>query len=156
MIMVQENTALKNITYEWQKKMKTRPIFFLQSLLSLLVRVATSMCWMKSRRKAFGKKASVWADAPWRSKQEHQIYRSPFTKRSVERHQKMCRYEYLNSRLASKKKPVLHKQYGCGGTSIRRHGKEDAQVTERRRGLPCCCWKMWSWVPLCLRIASHG
>ena len=27
MIMVQENTALKNITYEWQKKMKTRHIF---------------------------------------------------------------------------------------------------------------------------------
>lgn len=57
--------------------------------------------------------------------------------------------------LASKKKPVLHKQYECGGTSIRRHGKEDAQVAERRRGLPCCCYKMWDWVTAILRIASH-
>ena len=48
--------------------------------------------------------------------------------------------------LASKKKPVLHKQYGCGGTSIRRHGKEDAQVAERRCGLPCCYYEMWDWV----------
>ena len=29
----------------------------------------------------------------------------------------------------------------CGGTSVRRHGKEDAQVTERRSGLPCSCSK---------------
>ena len=53
----------------------------------------------------------------------------------------MCFYEYSNNRLASKKKPVLHKQYGCGGTTVRRHGKEDAQVTERRSGLPCSCSK---------------
>ena len=48
--------------------------------------------------------------------------------------------------LASKKKPVLHKQYGCGGTSIRRHGKEDAQVAERRCGLPYCYYEMLDWV----------
>ena len=33
-----------------------------------------------------------------------------------------------------------------GETSIRRYGKEDAQVTERRRGLPCSFWKMWNWL----------
>ena len=64
---------LWNIASEGQKMMKTRPIFQKQSLLTSVVRTATSIK-MKSWRKAFGKKASVWADVPWRPKQKHQIY----------------------------------------------------------------------------------
>ena len=105
-----------------------------------------------------GERRSVKRQAYWRmlrgTKTRHQIHWSPFTKRSVERIGNVnTEYSII---LASKKKPVLHKQYGCGGTSIRRHGKEDAQVTERRRGLPCCYYKIWDWLPLYLfEIASH-
>ena len=137
---------LWNIASEGQKKMKTRPIFQKQSLLSSLVRTATSMR-MKSRRKAFGKKASVWADVPWRPKQNIRYIEVHSLSRVWNGWEMYC-FEYSNSRLATKKKPVLHKQYGCGGTSVRRHGKEDAQVTKRRRGLHCCYYEMWDWFPL--------
>lgn len=97
---------------------------------------------MKLWRKAFGKKASVLADASWRPKQDIR-YIEVHSLSGVWNGWEMC-FEY-SILLASKKKPVLHKQYGCGGTSIRRHGKEYAQVAERRSGLPCCYYKMWDW-----------
>ena len=114
---------------------------------------ATSLCWMKSWRKAFGEKASVWAEVRG-DQNKHIRYIEVHSLSGVWKGWKMRFYEY-SIILASKKKPVLHKQYGCGGTSVRRHGKEDAQVTERRRGLHCCYYEMWDWLPLYLRNDLH-
>ena len=49
---------------------------------------------MKSGRKAFGKKASVWAERCGTPILRHQMYWSPFTKRNVKRHRKCKNYEY--------------------------------------------------------------